>query len=266
MRTSLAVVVTATVAGLLVSADRAFAQQPGQLRVTMHLADSRSGVTYPAVKKTLTITGEAGVPVYRVETGRDGTIEITLPAGVYVVESAGPVPFQGRSYRWRTTVAVASGAVVVLELDERNGHSAPIPGRGPRIVPFAQYGAPQRLAGGLSVLVPIGRSDYQDGTLVARGIELQASGGRGGWRIATGYFEAGLPWGWTDVLVTMIRTTADPRGAFAASTYVGVEAGYTVVLCKVSVGFARRLDGPAETKRTMFTWSTGAHILFPFTF
>lgn len=260
MRIFSALVATVTFAGLLATADRAFAQQPGQLRVIMRLADSRSGVTYPAVRKLLTITAEAGFPVYRVETGRDGTIEITLPPGVYVVESAGAVPFQDRSYRWSTTVAVASGAVVVLLLDERNGHSTPIAGRGPRIVPFAQYGAPQRLAGGLSVLVPIGRSDYQDGTLAARGMELQASGGRGGWRIAGGYFEGGFPWGWTDVLVTMTRTTADPRGAVAASTYVGVEAGYTVLFCKVSVGFARRLDGPAETKRTMFTWNTGVHV------
>jgi hypothetical protein len=256
--------------------DRAFAQESGQLRITMHLTDSRTRTTYPAVKKALTITGEAGAPVYRVETGRDGAIEISLPPGVYLVESANPVPFLDRRYSWSTRAVVASGAIVVVELNERNGQSTPIASneRGPFVAPFAQYGAPLRLTGGVSVLVPVGRTVMESGVLGARGIEFQASGGQGGWRVAAGAAAAGFPFWWADVLVTATRTTADPRGARSQSTYAGVEAGCALILpldewvhlpfsvmFKPSVGFARQLDAPPEGKRTMFTWSTGAHIL-----
>ena len=78
---------------------------------------------------------------------------------------------------------------------------------------------------------------------------------------------------WTDVLLTATRTRDHPRGAFPESTYVGIEAGIALVtplneyvshrfavMLKPSVGFAHRLDGPAGLKRTMFTWSVGAHI------
>ena len=274
MRTARAFVATATVAGLLAIADRAFAQQTGQLRVAMRLTDSRAGVTYPAVKKLLTITAETGTPVYSVETGREGTIEISLPPGVYVVES-GPVPFQGRHYRWSRTVDVDSGAVIVLELNERNGQSTLIESseRGPFVAPFVQYGAPQRLTGGLSVLLPVGRTVTEGGILGARGIQLQASGGRGGWRAGAGAGAAGLPFWWADVLVTVTRTTADPRGALPESTYVGVEAGCALILpldewvylpfsvmIKPNLGVARRLDGPAGQQPTMFTWSVGTYI------
>ena len=73
MRTALAFVVTTTVAALLVTADRAFAQPPGQLRVTVQLSDSRSGITCPAVKKALTITAEAGGPVSILSCRLDST-------------------------------------------------------------------------------------------------------------------------------------------------------------------------------------------------
>jgi hypothetical protein len=275
MRPALGFIVTVTVAGLVVNPDRAFAQEPGRLIVIVHLTDSKAHVTYATVNKELTITGEAGAPVYHVKTGRDGTIEISLPPGVYVVESARPTPFQGRNYRWSKKVEVASGAVVVLELSERNGQSKPE--HGPFVAPFVQYGAPQRVAGGLSVLFPVGRTVERDHAIVARGIELQASGGQGGWRVAAGAFTAALPYWWADVLLTATRTTADPRGARPESTYLGVEAGpaigiplpvewyggdsiLPIIMIKPSFGFAYRLDGPAELKNTMFTWSTGAHV------
>ena len=141
------------------------------------------------------------------------------------------------------------------------------------VVPFVQYGAPQRLTGGLSVLFPIGKTRREEGALVTHGIELQGSAGQGGWRVAAGSFHAGLPWFWADVLLTATHTWDDPRGAFPESTYVGVEAGFAVitplneyvshrfgVMFKPSVGFAHRLDGPAGLKQTMFTWSVGAHV------
>jgi hypothetical protein len=74
--------------------------------------------------------------------------------------------------------------------------------------------------------------------------------------------------------VTATRTTADPRGALPESTYVGLEAGIGLtlpldawvqlpfsVMFKPSFGFAHRIGAPVEGKRTMYTWSTGAHML-----
>jgi len=164
-----------------------------------------------------------------------------------------------------TCSAAASGQTVDA--------TAPPDEAGPFVVPFVQYGAPQRLTGGLSVLLPIGKTRREEGALVTRGIELQGSAGQGGGRVAAGPFWAGIPWLWTDVLLTATRTRDDPRGAFPESTYVGIEAGIALVtplneyvshrfavMFKPSVGFAHRLDGPAGLKRTMFTWSVGAYV------
>ena len=131
------------------------------------------------------------------------------------------------------------------------------------------------------MLFPIGAVGRGELTaLEARGIELQASGGDGGWRVAAGPFVAALPLWTADVLLTVTRTKADARGALPESTYVGVEAGirtyvwafgskpcrgdscpYVLLMFKPSIGFAHRVDGPAGPKRTMFTWSTGAGAL-----
>jgi hypothetical protein len=281
MRTALTAL-TLTVAGFVIDPDRAYAQEPGQLRVTVRLVDSKARMTYPAARLRLTITGEAWSPTYRVQTGADGTVDTTLASGAYVVESLDPTEFQGRYYHWSQRVVVTAGALIVLELTNSNGQSTPkpTPSVGPLVAPFAQYGAPQRLTGGLSVLFPIGKTGRGELTAVgARGIELQASGGDGGWRVAAGPFAAALPLWTLDVLLTVTRTTADTRGALPESTYVGVEAGvwayvwsfgrkscigncrHVLLMFKPSIGFAHRVDGPAGLKRTMFTWSTGAQAL-----
>ena len=38
---------TLTVAGFVIDPDRAYAQEPGQLRVTVRLVDSKARMTYP---------------------------------------------------------------------------------------------------------------------------------------------------------------------------------------------------------------------------
>jgi hypothetical protein len=282
MRTALAALMLA-IAGFVVDPYGAFAQEPGQLRITVRLTDHKTRVTYPAARETFTITGDAGSPAHRVETGPEGTVDTLLAPGTYLVESFDKTEFQGRYYRWSQRVVVPAGAVIVLGLTDSNGQSTPKPTRTlgplPFVAPFVQYGAPQRLTGGLSVLFPIGRIERGELTYGARGIEFQASGGDGGWRVAIGAFYAAFPLWTADVLLTVTRTTADTRGALPESTYVGVEAGlkayvwsigsdsclhdcrHVLLMFKPSVGFAHRVDGPAGLKRTMFTWSTGGQAL-----
>ena len=178
-------------------------------------------------------------------------------------------------------MVVTVGALIVLELTNSNGQSTLQPTRtlGPLLGPFAQYGAPQRLTGGFSVLFSIGGIESGELSHNARGIELQVSGGDGGWRAAVGPFYAGFPLLTADVLLTVTRTTVDTRGALPESTYVGVEAGvgayvwsfgskscfgncrHVLLMFKPSVGVAHRVDGPPGLKRTVFTWSTGAQAL-----
>jgi hypothetical protein len=65
----------------------------------------------------------------------------------------------------------------------------------------------------------------------------------------------------------------DPRGTVAESSHVGAEVGFAIltpvndfishrfaVMLKPSFGFGYRLDGPTDTKRTMYTWSVGVHV------
>jgi hypothetical protein len=273
MRTALAAL-TLTVAGFVVDPDRASAQEPGRLRVIVRVADSQARVT-PLPRRVLSITGAGGSPTYRVPTGPNGTVDISLPPGAYVVEPFGQIVFQSRYYRWRQRVVVTAGALIVLELTDSNMRPF-----GPLVTPFAQYGAPQRLTGGLAVLFPIGEVGRGELTgFGARAIELQASGGDDGWRLAAGPVLVNLPLWTADVLLTVTRTTADARGALPESTYVGVEAGVRAyvwsfgskscssnclqiyLMFKPSIGFAHRVDGPAGPKRTVFTWSTGADAL-----
>jgi hypothetical protein len=269
MRTPLAAL-TLTVASLVIGPHSASAQEPGQLRVTVRVADSKARMT-PLKRCVLTITGDVGSPTHRVPTGPDGTAETLLAPGAYVVE-LGLVRFQGRYYRWRQDVVVTAGALTVLELTDSNTRPP-----SPLVAPFTLYGTPQRLTGGLSVLFPIGGTFAGELTgWGARGVALQASGGDGGWRVAAGPFLANLPLWTADVLMTVTRTTADARGASPESTYVGVEAGvrafvwsfgskscfancrHVVLMFKPSIGVAHRVDGPGGQNRTMFTWSTGA--------
>ena len=160
-------------ATVYVAPDRASAQEPGHLRVTVRVAAAEARKTNPVADLVLTITGEAGSPTYRVQTGPDGTVDTPLAPGAYIVEPLGSVMVEGLYYRWRQRVVVTAGALIVLQLTDSNTRPTT-----PLAAAFVQHGAPQRLAGGLSVLFPIGKTG--SGELIsfgARGIELQASGG-----------------------------------------------------------------------------------------
>lgn len=56
----------------------------------------------------------------RVVTGADGTVDIRLKPGTYVVESDLPATFQGKAYTWRQVIAVQAGKDAVLELNAAN--------------------------------------------------------------------------------------------------------------------------------------------------
>ena len=134
-----------------------------------------------------------------------------------------------------------------------------------------KYGAPLRAAGGVELFLPVEKWHCEDGLCGGTGIEVQATAGAGGWRVAGGPVGMAFPF-WLDVLATVTGTSAMPRGASPDSTYVGVEGGFAFpvygvrnrfVHVRPSIGIAHRVKGPEGPEATTMTWSIGVHVLLP---
>jgi hypothetical protein len=136
----------------------------------------------------------------------------------------------------------------------------------PLLLPTADYGTPQRWAAGAGALIPMGKPVRMDGGTsgTRAGIEVAASAGQGGARLAFGpAFIANEGGGMIvgfDLRGTLMRTRTLPRVATANSTYVGAEAGLAISVVRFSAGVAQRVAGPAGPKGTIFTWSVGLQI------
>jgi hypothetical protein len=99
-------------------------QDAGLLRVRVVLTDA-SGVAAPVPRLVLLISDNppSGEP-RRVRTTADGTIELKLAPGSYVVELDEPIAFRGKAYTWTQIVDVADGRDTVLELTAGNAEAA----------------------------------------------------------------------------------------------------------------------------------------------
>ena len=271
-----------TVAALLLAAN-AWAQDAGRLKVSIVLYDPEARIGATIINHTMMIA-KAGEPANGTPLPfrSDGTLDIALEPGMYVIHSRVPLPFQGNYHRWTRTFSVTPGETTVIELTVDNAARVPIPPPaassppaeperiGPLTAFHVKYGAPQRLAAGVSVLVPIGELKSEDGFTGGRGVEIGASAGAGGWRVAGGPIMAAFPF-WANLLGTVTRTSASPRGATPRATYLGVEAGVAsipiggddnrIVLLRPSVGVMHRVSGPAGPKRTTFTWSVDLQVV-----
>ncbi|HEX5068665.1 MAG TPA: hypothetical protein VFV78_00510 [Vicinamibacterales bacterium] len=137
----------------------------------------------------------------------------------------------------------------------------------PLFVAGGRYDAPLQGAATGGILIPLWDLEYGDAGCSApayRGLQVEATAGRGGARLAAGLArrtrEDGHPslFG-QDVLVSVMRTGASPREADAHATYLGIEAGLTVLGVRLGLGVAHRLTS-AGTKATVFTWSAGVQI------
>jgi len=74
----------------------------------------------------------------RIVTRIDGTADVRLLPGTYVVESDQPVALQGRAYRWRQTLDIVAGRDSALDLTVANAVVEPIaPGTTDRDAPVA---------------------------------------------------------------------------------------------------------------------------------
>ena len=104
-------------------------------------------------------------------------------------------------------------------------------------------------------------TDHGSSFWAHRGVLIEAAAGDGGFELAAGWGQRwklrhGPALYGQDILATAFRKRTDSGDA----TYVGAEAGLTVMTLRMSVGAATRVDGPADAERTIFTWGIGFHI------
>ncbi len=98
-------------------------QESGVLRVTVTLLDSEGQPT-PVARHALLISDIPVTSAPRmVRTAADGTLEVKLGPGSYMVESDRAVTFQGRAYEWFQNVDVAAGQSVTLALTSSNAEA-----------------------------------------------------------------------------------------------------------------------------------------------
>jgi hypothetical protein len=130
------------------------------------------------------------------------------------------------------------------------------------------YGSPTGIAGTLGVL--IGRAGVlkpgASPDSSRAGLLVAGSAGTGGFRAEAGIAALALegPHLATgfDALFTVTRTTGSPRGALAQATYLGGEAGLTIMDVRVSVGAAHAVSGSTAGGDTRVTWSVGVRLPF----
>ena len=102
----------------------------GQTLVVLHiravLTDATGRVT-PLARHALIISDNPPTrEVRRILTGLDGTANVRLRPGNYVVESDQPVALQGKAYRWRQTLDIVAGRDSALDLTVANAVVEPI--------------------------------------------------------------------------------------------------------------------------------------------
>ena len=95
--------------------------QAAQATGTLHIRIALGDPPRPIVRYALLISDSPVTAApRRVVTGTDGTVDVRLRPGAYIVESDQPVAFQGKSYQWTEQVTIAAGRDATLELSARN--------------------------------------------------------------------------------------------------------------------------------------------------
>ncbi len=102
----------------------AAAQGVATLRIQVALTDA-SGTVTPIPRLVLLVSDNppTGEP-RRVRTTVDGTIELKVAPGSYLVELDEPVAFRGKAYTWTQIVEVAAGRETLLNLTAANAEAA----------------------------------------------------------------------------------------------------------------------------------------------
>ena len=96
----------------------------GQTLVVLHIRGvltDATGQSRPLARHALILSDDPPTrEARRIVTSIDGTAEVRLRPGRYVIESDQPVALQGKAYRWRQTVDIAAGSDSSLDLTVAN--------------------------------------------------------------------------------------------------------------------------------------------------
>lgn len=123
--------------------------------------------------------------------------------------------------------------------------------------------------GTVIALRPLERgSDFTSGMYAYRGVVLEAALGVEGYGLAAGWGQrmkapGGPVYYGTDIMATWFRTRKWAAAERVDATYVGAEVGLPLLIVpmtRLSLGAARRVSGPREVDRTIFTWGIGVHL------
>ena len=102
----------------------------GQTLVVLHIRGVLTdaiGQPRPLARHALLVSDDPQTrETRRIVTSIDGTADIRLRPGTYVVESDEPVAIQGKAYRWRQTLTIVAGREAALDLTVDNAVVEPI--------------------------------------------------------------------------------------------------------------------------------------------
>ena len=102
----------------------------GQTFVVLHIRGvltDATGQPRPLARHALLISDDPPTrETRRIVTSIDGTADVRLSPGTYVVESDQPVALQGKAYRWRQTLDIVAGRDAALDLTVANAVVEPI--------------------------------------------------------------------------------------------------------------------------------------------
>jgi hypothetical protein len=102
----------------------------GQTLVVLHIRavlTDATGQSRPVARHALLISDDPPTrETRRIVTNIDGTADVRLRPGNYVVESDQPVALQGKAYRWRQTLDIVAGRDSALDLTLANAVVEPI--------------------------------------------------------------------------------------------------------------------------------------------
>lgn len=102
------------------------AQAPGTLRVVVTLLDG--GARTPIARHALLVSDDppSSAP-RRIVSRADGTVDVALPPGTYVIESDQPAIVAGVAYAWTARVQIAAGQTAELALTQETAEVVPLP-------------------------------------------------------------------------------------------------------------------------------------------
>ena len=105
---------------LLAGVSAAQSEPPVVLHIKAALSDAAGRAT-PVSRHALLISDNpATAAPRRIVTAADGTAQVRLRPGSYIVESDRPVSFNGKTYQWTQVVEIVAGRDALLELSASN--------------------------------------------------------------------------------------------------------------------------------------------------